>query len=233
MQELLLGLLLAGDELDIVYQQGVGVTVFLVKKLRRVCGDGVQELVGEGFRGNVDYVDTGVFLLHLVLNRGQKMCLSKTGIAVNKQRIVFFVLLLGNCLGSRESEVVGRSDDEVVKGICNLVVVDDIVDLARDLLIVLGGVHTALVGGSVALHDKLNGDGIADDILKLLLKAGAVDVVERVKLEINVSREYHNVSVHLNRLQRIQPDLPCGGRCIVFPDIIFNNEIIDVGERGN
>ena len=38
-EELLLRLLLAGDELDIVYQQRVGVAVFFVKKLSFVCGD--------------------------------------------------------------------------------------------------------------------------------------------------------------------------------------------------
>ena len=38
-EELFLGLLFAGDELDIVYQQRVGVAVFFVKKLSFVCGD--------------------------------------------------------------------------------------------------------------------------------------------------------------------------------------------------
>ena len=93
----------------------------------------MQELVGESFRGDVDYIDTRVVLGHLVLDSRKKMSLSKPGIAVNKQRIVFFVLLLGYRLCRRICKIVRRTYDEVVEGICYLVVMYDIVNFVSKL----------------------------------------------------------------------------------------------------
>ena len=67
-EELFLGLLFSGDELDIIDEKRVCAAVFLVEKLRLVGGYRVQEFIREGFRRNIDNVDPGIILHHLVLD---------------------------------------------------------------------------------------------------------------------------------------------------------------------
>ena len=54
MEDLLLGALLAGNELDIVYQQDFGPPVALTEFLGAPFSDGIYQLIGEPLRGSID-----------------------------------------------------------------------------------------------------------------------------------------------------------------------------------
>jgi len=130
----------------------------------------VQELVGESFRGDVDYIDTRVVLGHLVLDSRKKMSLSKPGIAVNKQRIVFFVLLLGYRLCRRICKIVRRTYDEVVEGICYLVVMYDIVNFVSKLAAVADIVEFCFGCRDIVLDNDFDLYRIAENDGELFLK---------------------------------------------------------------
>ena len=83
MEELLLGLLLAGDELDIVHQQDARLPVLLPELGVAALPDGGDQLVGEVVA--LDVHDPQVLPLALDL-----MGLAQSGVAVDEQRVEVF-----------------------------------------------------------------------------------------------------------------------------------------------
>ena len=115
-EELLLGALLARDELDIVHQQHVGLPVLVPELLGGAGPDGGDDLVGELFTGNVDNVEIRMVLADLDLDGVQQVGLAQTALAVDEQRIVGAGGVRGHRLGGGVGELVGRALDEVLKG---------------------------------------------------------------------------------------------------------------------
>ena len=106
MEELLLGLYLAGNELYIVHQQYVGLAVFLPELRVAVFPDGGDQLVGEVVA--LDVYDPG---LRPLLPQGvgdgvQQMGLAQPGITIDKQRVVVLAGLLRHRLGRGEGQLV-------------------------------------------------------------------------------------------------------------------------------
>src|SRR5262245_63748394 len=60
MEELLLRPLLAGNELDVVDEEEVDVAIFGAKLRRSIVADGVDELVGEALRREVEQAKRGI-----------------------------------------------------------------------------------------------------------------------------------------------------------------------------
>ena len=137
------------------------------------------------------------------------MSFSKTGIAVDEQRIIFLMLLLGDCLCGGIGEVVRRADDEVVEGICDLVVVNDVVDLVRQLAAVADIVEFRLVGGNIVLDDYIDFYRVAENDGELFLQLVQIDGVYSVALEIGVSCEGDSIALHADGFERVEPQLLC------------------------
>ena len=115
-EELLLGLLLAGDELDVVEQKQVGVAVFVAEFQVFALADGLDQLVRELLAGDIDDVDVGVPLLHLGGDGVEQVGLAQAGVAVEEERVIHVRRLLHHGQRRVVGDDVGGSDDEFFKG---------------------------------------------------------------------------------------------------------------------
>ena len=86
-EELLLGGVLAGDELHIVYHQHVHIAVLVAELGVGVVLNGLYELVGKGLAGDVGYAGGGVVLLYFIANGVHKVGLAKANVTVNVERV--------------------------------------------------------------------------------------------------------------------------------------------------
>ena len=111
-EELLLRLLLALQELDVVDQQHVDVAVAALEAVLPVVADRVDELVGELLAGDVAHLGAGVEAAHVVPDRVQQVGLAEPGVAVDQQRVVGLARRLGDGDRGGVGEPVGRADDE-------------------------------------------------------------------------------------------------------------------------
>ena len=116
MEELLLGALLAGDELDVVHQQHVRRPVFLAEALGVALPDGSDDLIGELLTVHIHNIKVRVVLLDLHLNGVEQVRFTKAGLAVDEQRVVGPGGIGGNRLRRRIGELVGGTLDEVFEG---------------------------------------------------------------------------------------------------------------------
>src|SRR5512139_3616288 len=103
MKKLLLGLLLAGDEVHVVDEQDVNGPIFAPKLLSRLHADRGDQLVGEYLGGNVD--DTSALCARLASDGLEQMGLAESAAAIQKQGVVFGTRSLGHreCYGVRHS----------------------------------------------------------------------------------------------------------------------------------
>ena len=115
MEELLLGLLLTGDELDIVHQQQIRLAV-LVLELRLTAGlDGGDQLVGEFVALDVDDLGVGILLADAVGDGVQQVGLSHAGRAIDKQGVVHIAGMVGYGDGCAVRKAVTGTHHEVLK----------------------------------------------------------------------------------------------------------------------
>jgi len=105
-EEFLLRLDLAGDELDIVHQQHRGLPVFLPKLGVAVLPDGADQLVGEVVALDIDDAGLRPALLHQMSDGVQQMGLAQTGIAVDEQGVVALRRLLRHGFGGGVGQLV-------------------------------------------------------------------------------------------------------------------------------
>ena len=87
-EELLLGLGLALQELDVVDQQHVDVAVAALEAVLPVVADRVDELVGELFARDVADLRAAVEAADVVADRVQQVGLAQPGLAVDQERVV-------------------------------------------------------------------------------------------------------------------------------------------------
>ena len=116
-EELLLGLGLALQELDVVDQQHVDVAVAPLEPVLPVVADRVDELVGELLARHVAHLGAGVEAADVVADRVQQVGLAQPGVAVDEQRVVGLAGRLGHRDGGGVREPVGRADDEGLEGV--------------------------------------------------------------------------------------------------------------------
>ena len=116
-EELVLGLLLAGDELDVVHQKQVDLAVLVAEFLRGAALDGAHQLIGKLVALDVDDGLVRPALVDGVADGQQQVGLAEAGIAVDKERVVGLAGILRHGGGGRVGEAVGVAHDEVVKGV--------------------------------------------------------------------------------------------------------------------
>ena len=115
-EELLLGALLAGDELDVVHQQHVRGAVGLAELVGAARLDGGDELVGEGLAVHIHDVELRVVLFDFGGDGGEQVGLAQARLPVDEQRVVSARGIGGHRLGRRVGELVGGAFDEVLEG---------------------------------------------------------------------------------------------------------------------
>ena len=109
MEEFLLGLGLSCNELYVVYQKQIGISVFCSEILSGPFSYRFDELVCKLVAFYIDYFFVGISVVYCGPDGKQKVCLSETGIAVNKKGIVCYIVVVGDSLGSCMGEFAGSS----------------------------------------------------------------------------------------------------------------------------
>src|SRR3990172_2601096 len=107
-EELLLGALLAGDELDVVDQQEVDGPVLGAELRGAIVADGVDEVVGEALRGEVEHIKAGEEAGDLMADGVEEVGLAQADPAVDEERVVRLAGQFGPGLAGRLGELVDR-----------------------------------------------------------------------------------------------------------------------------
>ena len=87
MEELLLCLLLTGDELDIVHQQQILAAVFITEISGGAAADGINELVGEVLAADQHNVTVGPQAFGLTGDGVEQMCLAQATVSVDEEGV--------------------------------------------------------------------------------------------------------------------------------------------------
>ena len=120
-EEFLLRGILSGDKLNIVDQKNVAAAVFFVEFIHFVPGKALDHLVGEFIALDINYVDIRFFSPDLVDNGVHQVGLSQSARSVYEQRVVIHCRSCRNGGAGGVCEFIGVSDDEVVKGVLEIV----------------------------------------------------------------------------------------------------------------
>ena len=120
-EELLLRLFLAADELDVVDDQNIHIPVFFLNILHALVPDRPYDVAGELFRGDVPGPDlAAIERLYLIPDHLDQMGLAETHSPVDEEGIVFGPHLLNDRRRRAISEFVRGADDEVLGGIAGI-----------------------------------------------------------------------------------------------------------------
>ena len=115
-EELLLGAVLAADELDVVDHQHVDRAEHLLEAHGVLEAQRLDELVHELLGREVDHLARRVLAADLPGDRVHQVGLAEPDAAVEEQRVERRRGELGDALGGGERELVGLADDEVLEG---------------------------------------------------------------------------------------------------------------------
>ena len=117
MEELLLGALLAADELYVVHEQHVCLAVFVVEFLGGLFTDGVNELVGELLPLDIDDTGVGAVLFDLIADGIEQVGLAQARSSIDEQGVVGLGGIGRHRQGGRMGKFVGGAHNKGVKGV--------------------------------------------------------------------------------------------------------------------
>ena len=120
MEELLLGAVLPGDELDVVHQQHVDGAVLLPEGGKAVEADGVDHLVDEAVGGDVEQVQALLTGLDVVTDGVHEVGLAQADSAVDEERVVGLAGDLRHRPRGGVGKLVGRAHHEAVEGVLRI-----------------------------------------------------------------------------------------------------------------
>ena len=116
MEKFLLRRFLAGDKLDIVDEEQVGIAVFIAELIVPALLQGGNQLVCKLIALDIDDIIAGVVLMHDAGDGVKQVRFAKAGRAVNKKGIIRFRRVIGDGNGGGVREAVRGADDKVVEG---------------------------------------------------------------------------------------------------------------------
>ena len=117
MEELVLRLLLAGDELDIVNEEQIDVSVLGSEFLCGAVLDSLDELYRELIALYVCNLLRRIAVVYGLAYRQEKVRLSEARIAVDEEGIIRLARILRHGDGRCMRKLIGVADDEAVKGV--------------------------------------------------------------------------------------------------------------------
>ena len=217
-EELFLGPVFTGDELDVVDEQDIDRAVFIVELLRRLFLDAGDEFVGKVFTAGVEDLRVGIVSGDAVADRVKQMRFAEARVTVDEQRVVGLPRRVGDGERCRVREGVGGADDEGVEG--QLVVHHGVVRVLR-CFFCFGGPVVRL---AFRLDDDVDREAhiVLEGLVQQVLELAADDV----RLEVGGGQDDLIV---LERLQfeRLQPQAVDGLTDLLpavasdqFPDVI-------------
>src|SRR3954465_880709 len=117
MEELLLGLDLRREELDVVDEEDVVAAEAPLETVDRVAAEGGDELVRERLDRRVADAQPAAARPDVVADRMQQMRLADAGWAIDEERVVGLAGKLGHREGRRVREAVRVADDELLEAV--------------------------------------------------------------------------------------------------------------------
>jgi hypothetical protein len=118
MEEALLGLLLAADELDVVYQQDINIAELAAELFGAPPPDGADELVGELLGADVEGAE--VVGAGGVVDGVQQVGLAQPHPAVEEEGVIALTGVFGGAQRGGVGQAVAVADDEGVEGVAGL-----------------------------------------------------------------------------------------------------------------
>ena len=123
MEEFFLRGFLAGDELNIVDEERIGLAVFFAEARGCTGANGLNQLVCKLVTLDVNDVFIREVLFQLVADGIEQVGFSQTGIAVDEKRVVVFRRLFGYLAAGGAGKFIGAAFDERFERVLVLVVV--------------------------------------------------------------------------------------------------------------
>ena len=116
-EELLLGGVLAADEVHVVDEEEVGLAIASPEVVHRTLADGRDDVVGELLGGDIGDAGRGGAPDDVLGDRLHEMRLAEAGGTVEEERVIGLPGRLRDGGGGGGGEIVGLSDDEGIEGI--------------------------------------------------------------------------------------------------------------------
>ena len=116
-EELGLGALGAGEELDVVDHEEVDIAEAVTEFNEALLGDGLDEGVHKGFGGDVHDAEVFAEGLEAVADGLHEVGLAEADAAVDEEGVIDARAGFGDGLGGGMGEAVGLADDEIVEGV--------------------------------------------------------------------------------------------------------------------
>jgi hypothetical protein len=120
MKKLLLGSLLAGEELDIVNKKNIYFPVAIAKIFRGLIANGINPMIDKSFRGDIRDFNFLPFSSKKMADGLHKMGLAQAYPPVDEERIISLSRRLGYSQGGRVGDIVTLPHDKIVKGVFSI-----------------------------------------------------------------------------------------------------------------
>ena len=117
MEELFLGGVLAGEELDVIDQQRIDLLELLFELRHGLVGQGFHHRVEELLGAQVQHAHARVVGAHEIAGGVHQMGFAQAGASVKQQRVVGLARILGDLQGHGVAHLVAFADHEVVEGV--------------------------------------------------------------------------------------------------------------------
>ena len=184
-EELLLRLLFAGDELHVVHQQQVRLTVLLPHLRSLTLPDSIHQLVGQVVALDVSDLGPGVVPADDVGDGIDQMGLAQAGVPVDQQGVVVLSRMLRHGDGGGISQLVGRAHHEGLE--CELRGSEPLTLAVRAVILELCVIQVVQ-----NLHFKIRGENVVK---------GGLDVFHEPWYDSLVSQKYKKALLGV-RLER-------------------------------
>ena len=123
MKKFFLCFLGARDELDIVHNKHVILTVLVFEIIGSTISYGINVINGEALRSDVEHFFVCVLFLKVIPDCLNEVGFAVTGLAVNEKRIIGKARALQDCFGGGVGELVEWSDHKCIKCIARIEIV--------------------------------------------------------------------------------------------------------------
>ena len=116
-EELFLSGLLALQELCVIHNQQIEVSIAILEILAPTSGNRVNELIGEFFTGDILDAHVGPQLLCIMSSRVQEVSFAQSGFSPDHQRVVRLTGIFRHCAAGRVRQTVGIAGHERIEGV--------------------------------------------------------------------------------------------------------------------
>jgi len=216
-EKFLLGAFLAGDELDIIHGQQVGLAVFFLELGGGAVADGQNQLIGEFLALDIQELIIRVILAYLAADGIDEVGFAQAAAAVHKERVVAFGGVIGYRPGRGVGQAVAAAHHEGLEGILLFGL-----EIQPVILLRRGGCGGSLTRGDLHLHRE------AHDLLKAGGEQGIVFFVDDIPLELCGALQAGGAAIQGGQLQLPDPEIIGDLAHFAAAQLLYPFEYIDI-----